>query len=332
MAPGSQRGGLQPWFDETSGTGAPSPATRETRVSLEELRRFFGNPARAFLQQRLGLRLAGDIDDSDDVEPLLAPERGLDHQRVQQHALAALLQGEEDGLYARLRARALLPSGALGKQQFAELLERLRPCARAFKQWDDGMPAQPWQGEAEINGITVHGRIERVHAKGLPRLLVNRKGQAMSAGWALRNGLDWLLVNAAGARLPLLRFIDAEQNGNFGPHPLPALSAEQARAALNTLLRLREQGLRAPLRFALYAGWNIYNDASDLSEENARKHWLGNEHGDWNERNDEALQLVFRGADPFASESAAREFIDNSRLIFGAVCEGKAGIAGQGSA
>ena len=315
-AVGGQRQRLAAWMQGE--LAAPLPeALQDKRLSLDALRRFLADPAGQFLEQRLGLRLAGDIDASDDIEPLVLPEKGREHSSLQQHLLAALLQGDEAQLYERLRARALLPSGALGRQQFARLLGQIRPCADSYARWYDGTPLHTQRLEVEIDGTTVHGRIAQIHPQGLPRLHAGAPGVA----WVLRSGLDWLLANAAGQAQPLLQFFDDGQ-GQHGPHALPALPAEQAQNALKALLHLRSQGLQAPLLFAPYSGWAIYNAEADKRAKAGFDKWNGSERS-WGERNGEALQLALRGADPFASSTTANRFIHNSLLIFTALREGR---------
>ncbi len=139
--------------------------------------------------------------------------------------------------------------------------------------------------------------------------------------WVLRSGLDWLLANAAGMQQPLLQFIE-DGDGSFGPHVLPPPPAAQAKDALKALLQLRSQGLQAPLLFAPYTGWAIYNADPDKREKAAREKWYGSERS-WGERDGEALQLALRGADPFADAATTNRFIHNSLSIFTALREGR---------
>lgn len=329
-AVGGERRPLAPWFNGQLPASLPE-VLGDDSVSLDALRRFLSDPAGQFLSQRLGLRLAGEVDDSDDIEPLLVPGGGREHSALQQHVLAALLDGREAGLYERLRARALLPSGALGRQQFGRLLERVRPCAEAFLQWYDGAPLQSKLYEVQIDGRRLHGRVDQIHPQGLVRLHAGTP----SVSPVLRGGLDWLLANAAGAGLPLLQFHDAGVAGP-GPHVLPAVPQQQAKKALKALLQLRSEGLQAPLLFAPYTGWDVYNSAADEREKAAHARWYGGDYS-WGEGRGEAVQLALRGADPFANQTTAHRFIHNSLLIFSALCEGKvladlAGNDGEGAA
>src|SRR5690606_15866329 len=67
------------------GAGAAAgDAAHPATLTLDELRRFLQAPAEVFLRQRLGLRLAEVEQIDEDVEPLLAPGRGIARQLLQQ--------------------------------------------------------------------------------------------------------------------------------------------------------------------------------------------------------------------------------------------------------
>jgi len=197
------------------------------------------------------------------------------------------------------------------------MLGRIRPCAEAFSQWYDGQPLDSQRYEVEADGVRLHGRVDQIHPQGLIRLQAGAPGVA----YVLRGGLDWLLRNAAGVPTALLQFHDNGQAG-YGPHRLPELSPEAAQTALKALLRLRSEGMQAPLLFAPYTGWDIYNAEEDKRENAAQSRWFGSEHS-WGERNGEALQLALRGSDPFASPITTHRFIHNALLIFTALREGR---------
>ncbi len=75
---------------------------------------------------------------------------------------------------------------------------------------------------------------------------------------AIRNGLDWLFASAHGRQVPMVEFHDGGDAG-VGPHVRQPLDVEAARDLLRTLLALREAGLREPLPFAPYSGWELFN-------------------------------------------------------------------------
>lgn len=323
---GGRRRPLGAWFDQPLPPADTLPG--ETELSLDALRRFLTDPASQFLSQRLGLRLPDDLADADDVEPLVMAARGTDTLRLQQAVIDATLGQDEAPLYPRLRARALLPSGALGERQFEALQGQTRPYAQALAQWQAGSVADSRRHEVDIDGVRLHGRINDVHAQGIVRL---RPGP-LNGRAAIRNGLDWLLANAAGDTLPLVQFHDSGEDG-LGPHVLPPLPPEQAQQVLRRLLQLRNEGLRAPLLYAPSTGWALYTALPAKREAEGRARWYGSDRS-WAESSGAGYQLALRGHDPFASADSYRQLLHNSFVVFTAVREGRvfAGFDEQGAA
>jgi len=320
--PSARRAPLPAWFDGAvlppldvdAEAGAPATAT----LSLDALRRFLQAPAETFLRQRLGLQLAAIEDTVEDVEPLLAPTRGFERQALQKAVFDAALRGEGDAAtQALLRARGLLPSGALGRRALEQVRAQVEPYALAFAGWrGDATPAAP-RVEAVLGEVTVQGRLGDAYAHGLARVRFDPPtGQS-----AIRNGLDWLLASAAGLGAPLVEFHDDPEG--VGPHLRAPLDPDQAREVLRALAQLRERGLRQPLPFAPYSGWELYR-ADDLRKglEAAAKKWHGGAFG-WAEGSGEALRLALRGRDPFADEATRIAFVDLALGIYRAVVRGE---------
>src|SRR5690606_4227876 len=112
------RNALGPWMP--AGATLAPPVETETDLPLEDLRRFLLAPAEQFLRRRMGLRLPEIEKAGEDIEPLRAPGGGLERNRLQQAVFEALLAGERrEDMLERLRAHALLPSGALGARALA---------------------------------------------------------------------------------------------------------------------------------------------------------------------------------------------------------------------
>ena len=297
---GGARQALSPWLVDALPAPAKTNAPSDDVLPLEALRRFFADPQGQFLAQRLGLRLPEAVERDEDVEPLVLPSGGLDGTHIRQAVLDALREGREAGLRERLRARALLPSGALGARQFDALLAQVRPFADASVAWAEGAALASAVFEADIDGLRLRGRVADVHPRGLLRV---RPAQ-LNGKTALHWGLDWLLASAAGAGLPLVQIHDTPDAGP-GPFVTAALHAEQARAALRQLLAIRAEGLRAPLSFAPYTGWDIWSaENAGKRRAAAYKRWHGDGNGGFAEGEGAAIRLALRGRDPFADDAA----------------------------
>ncbi len=315
---GGARAALPPWCTTALPVLAGATDRSEDTLSLDELRRFLIDPAGQFLALSLGLRLPGDVEETDDIEPLVLDDRSPAARSVQLAVVQATLTEDDAPLYPRLRARALLPSGALGERGFDALQAQTRPYADALRAWLRAEPLQSRRYDVQIDGVRLHGRVRDRHPDGLVRL---RTG-SLNGPAAIRHGLDWLLANAAGDALPLVQFHDDGEAG-IGPHVQPALSVAQASDALRALLRLRQRGLREPLRFGPYTGWAIHTASAEKQRAEGAKRWHGSDRS-WGESRSEALQLTLRGQDPFVDDTHYAELLHISRLIFTAVREGRA--------
>ncbi len=109
----------------------PAPQDKETSISLAELKSFFNHPVKAFMRQRLQLRLLGEA--ADLPNDLATSLDSLEHWSVTDRLLAARLSGHSPGEWRR-RERALgaLPPGALGEAELAgieQTVEGLLGCA-----------------------------------------------------------------------------------------------------------------------------------------------------------------------------------------------------------
>ena len=312
--PSQRRVPLPPWFDGQA-LAASEP---ESRLSLDALRRFLQAPADAFLRQRLGMRLAEVENVEGDIEPLHAPGRGLARQVLQQAVFDACLRDEDQTtMQGRLRARGLLPSGPLGARVLAQLHSEVEPYAGAFVAWRGPDVAETPQLEVELDGLMLHGRILETYPHGIARVRMDKPNGTSS----IRNGLDWLLASAAGLEAPLVQFFDGGDAG-LGPHTREPLGREQARAVLAWLVELRRRGLREPLVFAPYSGWELFSSPPmDRGLREAAKKWLGSERS-WGEGQGEALRLALRGRDPFTDEATQVAFVDQAMGIYNAVVNG----------
>ncbi|AQU47256.1 exodeoxyribonuclease V subunit gamma [Xanthomonas oryzae] len=315
-----QRQPLAPWV---AGALPADDTALQASVSIDELRRLFADPAGQFLRHRLGMRLPDPGGEDSDLEPLLAPTRGLDQYGLQQQVCEAALAGDTEGLYERLRARALLPSGPLGRRQLDERVAQLRPYADAFRQWRGQSPAESRRLQVQIGDIELHARVPGWYASGVGRVQVG----ALSGRSAIRHGLEWLLLRAAGEHAPYVRFF--EHDDGLGPHPIDVqpLSQPQAQTALAELLQLYRHGLQTPLAFAPYSSWKYHQaargDDLDKAIKDAAGQWQSG--FGWSESHSPELRLVNRGRDPFADAQRFADFATTSHRVYALLEQGDSG-------
>ena len=318
--PTQRRHPLAPWFD-----GAPlAPLAADDSLSLDTLRRFFQAPAEAFLRERMGLRLAEVEAPDGDIEPLLAPGRGLEKQRLQRAVFEAGLRGDDDATtQALLRARGLLPSGPLGRRTLEAVRGEVDPYVTAFRDWRGDAQADAPRLEIDLDvpgqgPLRLHGRLGDAYPHGIVRL----RFAAPNGGSTIRDGLDWLLAEAAGIDVPMVQFHEDSDHG-VGPHLRRRMAQAEAREVLSQLVGLRAHGLRAPLVFAPASGWALYSAATlEKGLEAAARTWRGSDRG-WSEGGGEALRLALRGRDPFSDEATRVAFVEQTMTIYLAVAAGQ---------
>ncbi|WP_440223428.1 exodeoxyribonuclease V subunit gamma [Dokdonella sp. MW10] len=315
--PTLRREPLPPWFD---GAPLPPPDDAADVLTIDALSRFLRAPAETFLGQRLGLRLAEVEDAGEDVEPLVAPARGLQRHALQQAVYEARLRGDDDlSMQASLRARGLLPTGPLGAHALAVVCAEVHAYAEAFRAWRGDAMEDSLRLEVPLDGVRLTGRVDGVYPHGIARV---RFGKPNGSS-AIRDGLDWLFARAAGVDAPFVQVHEgAEGAEGVDAYQKREIGAEEARALLSKLVALRDRGLREPLPFAPYSGWALF-DAPNMERglAAAQKKWAGNERG-WSEGQGEALRLALRGRDPFTDEATQVAFVDHAMTIFNAVVSG----------
>ncbi len=137
----------------------PLPAFEAPReIGLEELIRFLVNPARGFLQNRLGVFLGGDPRLVEDREP-------IELDALELHGLgAALLEkalGSASGevLQGDLVATGSLPHGTPGNLTYQDIWQVVQQLVARTERWVEGARLDPVPLELEFGNATLHGTL-----------------------------------------------------------------------------------------------------------------------------------------------------------------------------
>jgi exodeoxyribonuclease V gamma subunit len=256
------------------------------------LQRFFANPARAWLRDRLGLRLPDAGRTAPDREPL-----GHD-SLLRYQVLEALLSDDATEIEAdlddaprHLRARGLLPTGRDGEQLAVDAVadaQVLRATRAAVV--GDATPSVV-QGDA---GLGIDFRFDDVRDG---RRVLASAGR-LDGKRRLRAGIDHLLLASAlgdGANTRLLA-IDGRKN-EIVEAVWRGVTREQAQARLAVLLDLWREGRRAPLPFtpkAACAYAEAFAAKGDVAAAWRKAHEAFAPHQFDGEREDPWLRLAFR--------------------------------------
>lgn len=273
----------------------PAPDVQWRSVSADQLKRFFNNPCRYLLQQRLNVRLQDDDATLPDEEPFLPQWQG-------QKALATRLlplfarQLEIADITALARAGTELPAGPMGELALEDLLRSLQKFSAALAGATNEPCLPPHQAIVPFTldgeAWQLCGSFSDLRASGLVRSRYDDTRAAdYLAGW-----IDHLILNAAlpagvtGATCWISR---------DGQYRLAAVA--DARDSLEGLMRLYRLGLSRPLHFFPKSALQFMANEQDLKF--AHRTWTSSKFSPFGEDRDLAYQLALRGvADPLDTE------------------------------
>ncbi|MCL2657463.1 MAG: exodeoxyribonuclease V subunit gamma [Betaproteobacteria bacterium] len=273
-----------PFFTE------PLPLTAAQRqVPLDAFFRFFRNPSRALLRERLGIQLSQAEEALDDAEPFVAGyrERRALAQRLEPEVLAG-------GTVARLQllaeAGGEYPTGSLGRVQREQAVAELAAFSHALAPLREqaALAPAPVSLAFDLDGDAwrLDGNLSNLRPAGQIRCRFD----------ALRpsDRIDAILHHLV---------LCATQPENIAPRTLhiasgetlelAALSQAEAKTRLHTLLEHYRAGLARPLHFFPKSAWAYAESNFNLAE--AWKKWEGNMFS--GESEDAYHQLALRGID-----------------------------------
>jgi exodeoxyribonuclease V gamma subunit len=272
-------------------TGLPALEPESRTIDADALIRFFRNPTRHLLEQRLKIRLATAEQELDAREPFTL--NGLELYALKTRMLSAALEGAGEDGYALARAGGMLPHGRAGEVlyetqsdlvgRFLETLEPLLPQE----------VREPVSLDMQGEHIRLAATLTKVTAQGL----VEYRPADIKPNDRLRAWIRHLVLNAcapAGVER-ITRCIAQDLSFHFQP-------VDDARERLAELLGLYWLGMHRPLRFFPRSAW-AYAQAGSVTS-SVRLAWEGSEREEdtSGECNDPYYRLAFRGADALDSE------------------------------
>jgi len=273
-------------------TPLSAPADDWKDVSLAKLLRFFDNPAKFFLENRMGIRLEDVVAPLEEREPFSV--EGLESYNLKKDLLEiALKGGNAHDFLSVARCRGIIPPARHGEMVFENAVTEVEAFARVVKdQFKGQTQLAPLDFELDLAGFRLTGRLDRIWPERMIRYrCAKRKAKDLLRAW-----IEHLLLNAAPQgeypRETLLMMTDGRDA--FGP-------VEDAAAILRILLGLYRQGLTAPLRF-FPASAMAYADKEKWDLTKARKKWDDGYNDIPGEGRDPYFKLCFGQIDPFNEE------------------------------
>jgi exodeoxyribonuclease V gamma subunit len=270
------------------------------KIDLESLIRFFRNPARYLLRERLNVRLETAEEEIDAREPFALD--GLTGYAIKQRLLERKLRGETADTLAIERAGGALPHGRIGEILF----ERERGAVEAFFSTIEARVPSRFESlelSIELSNARVSGVLGNVSREGV---IAYRPAKVRAndriAAWVRHLALNAMAPQAV-----------ARTSCCIGEDVILTLRpVADAVARLEELVELYFAGLIRPLHFFPRTAC-VYFERGQIDYV-VKKEWEGStfEGNRPGECEDPYYRIAFRGVDPLDAA-----FEHNARVVFG---------------
>jgi exodeoxyribonuclease V gamma subunit len=288
-----------------AGRVLPSPEPASAVVTLAELARFLANPARAFLERRLGLRLEGADAPIEAAEPFALD--ALAGYAADQLAFQLRRAGQTPNeVRCVLRAAGLLPDGRPGELALGRRLDDLEPIVQALQTAEF---VDPVEAELDLGPLRLAVRLDQLTRNGRIAWRAGRlRAQDRLEAWVAQLALAALAPAGIARRT---RLVTRTEDVEFGIPRAP-------QATLRVLLGLRARGEREALPFFPESAL-AYARGMRTGEERA---WRDAEKAWEKERQDAYFSLAFGDVDALDERFAALAL-----EVFGPMLDAEAGDA-----
>ena len=299
------------------------PEAEWQHLDTQQLIRFFGNPAKFLIEQRLGLRLPRLDALLEESEPL---EIGsLAKYGLQQELLGRAIRSEPlEPLLPIVRAGGELPPGHAGESRLRQMCDSARSFAALVRQYVSVAPEDPQQVQVSIGPFELSARVDNLHDGQLVRYrLTTEKPKDVLRSW-----IEHLLLNCTRETESVL--ITAGKDNQPEVKRFTSTGAAKARTLLEKLLELYWRGLQEPLPFFprssfVYAEQMLEPRGNLSPIERARRKWGDSpmpwepDKGEPPESDDAYFDLAFRNV----AEPLGDEFQQLSMSVFGPAFKAK---------
>jgi exodeoxyribonuclease V gamma subunit len=285
--------------------GLPEPPEEWKTIDVNQLCRFFTNPAKFLLTQRLGIYLKEEEALFDETEPF--DVRGLEKYQLEQELVE---KGSEkrtlEDSFQAVKASGQLPHGVPGEYFFRETCRGIESFLSRLASYREGTMLEPLGVDLRLGKFRLVGRIESIYPSGL----LHFRYAEVKPRDRLRIWIHHLILNKVKKQTYPCHGILAGKDFDC---KYPAI--KESEDLLKDLLEAYWQGLIEPIHFFPLSSW-AYAEAlakgknPDQALKSARNTWEGS---DFNrgEIEDSYYEVCFEHTDPLDEE-----FEELSKKIF----------------
>jgi exodeoxyribonuclease V gamma subunit len=308
----------------------PMDTEQIRQVRMEDLIRFFKNPARYLLRHRLGLVFDDEVTELESREPMALA--GLERHQLGEWLLDAIVGDSFPGsFYPYLRASGRLPLGRQGESTCNDLAKEIHPLAEAVNMALTQQPIPSLAVDLTVEDIRITGKIDRLQPQGRICYTYGRLQPAREIDlWITHLVLNCIARDNDPRRSKLIARGDGQPE-ILSLKPL----GKSAGPFLCDLVNCYRQGITEPLLFfprtsaAFARSWfkNSENPGDQAFREALKKWQPSPWHSYPAEMEDPYIHRLFGSRDPLTGENAAQRkcFEDLALLIFGPIIEAEEG-------
>ncbi|MCC2615864.1 exodeoxyribonuclease V subunit gamma [Aestuariibacter halophilus] len=227
---------------------SPLYLEQDTSVTLEELQRFFANPARGFFRQRWHVSLAVDKDASHDLEAFTLD--GLSRYQLVESLLHPGMEKQQQAQRLRLQAEGRLPLGSMQTLSYQRVSDVAHTLTQAIEPFVAGQERRRLRLNLELPNGRIDGVVDDVYGG---RLVLHRPG-AIRGRDRFSLYLAWLCVCATPGQWQEAVHVGLDK-GKAVTCRLGPVSADDAQARLASLVGLWQEGLAQALMFFPDSAW-----------------------------------------------------------------------------
>jgi exodeoxyribonuclease V gamma subunit len=283
--------------------GLSEPGNDWKNVDLSVLCRFWLNPAKFLLTNRLGIYLDEGAPILSEAEPLEVA--GLEKYLLEETLVARRITGVDlTSFMPVVRASGELPHGVVGECLYDNLSRGVESFVQQTQEYMEGESQSPLEVDLDISGFKLSGRIEGLY---IDRLLHYRYAR-VKAKDHLRLWIHHLVLNLLEPeRYPRTSLLAALHQKSGQPFFWEYLPVKNSYEVLEELLKKYWLGLTKPLHFFPESSSNylqtlvLKNKSEEEALRRARNTWLGSDFKP-GESKDPYYQLCFERTDPLAEE------------------------------
>jgi len=277
--------------------GLAQPDEEFKKIDLSSLIKFFANPSKFFLNQRLGIFLEEKTPVLSEREPF--DLKGLEKYTFEQTLLQKSLANDDLTEYlSAVKASGKIPPGTLGEYLCQKSQEEVERFAHMVKPYITGTPLDPVEFNLKISEYTLSGKIDTIFESGL----IHYRYTKVKVKDRLKVWIDHLVLNSM-KRAPYLK-----RSTLIGADTVVVLlPVQESNKILLDLIKKYWEGLSKPLLFFPEASWKYAHAIlekkmpDEEAMRKARDEWEGDDYYRGESR-DPSSQLCFGTVDPLNAE------------------------------